>query len=168
MVPFLKKIIEAFPEAITGSAATPAAEHLFKVPEDDSRQILEEERAMAFHNAVAQFLFATIRYRRDISTTVAFLCKHVRELDEDDWGKLKHLLKYIRGTIYLPLTLEIDHTNIIKWWVDASFAVHPDCKEGHTGAMMSMGHGEGSHHGIVKKTNNQCKEFNRVGNSWSG
>ena len=31
MVPFLKKIIDDFPEAITGSVATPAADHLFKV-----------------------------------------------------------------------------------------------------------------------------------------
>eukprot|EP00957_Ditylum_brightwellii_P032859 2491532-Ditylum_brightwellii.AAC.1 len=29
MVPFLKKAIEEFPEAITGTAATPAAAHLF-------------------------------------------------------------------------------------------------------------------------------------------
>ena len=31
MVPFLKKIIEDFPEAITGSVATPVAGHLFEV-----------------------------------------------------------------------------------------------------------------------------------------
>ena len=30
--------------------------------------------------------------------------------------------------------------SVIKWWVDASFDVHPDYK-GHTGAMMSMGSG---------------------------
>ena len=30
--------------------------------------------------------------------------------------------------------------NMIKWWVDASYGVHWDCK-GHTGAMMSMGKG---------------------------
>ena len=42
--------------------------------------------------------------------------------------------------LYLPLVLEIDNLRLISWWVDASFAIHPDCK-GHTGGMMSMGKG---------------------------
>ena len=93
MVPFLKKVIEDFPEVITGSAATPAAAHLFDVWDDTDRKILEEDRACAFHPAMAQLLFATIRYRRYVQTTVVFLCTRVRELDKDDWGKLKQLLK---------------------------------------------------------------------------
>ena len=40
----------------------------------------------------------------------------------------------------MPLTLEADGTHVVKWWVDASFAVHPDMK-GHTGGMMTMGRG---------------------------
>jgi hypothetical protein len=36
--------------------------------------------------------------------------------------------------------LEADGTGVIRWWVDASFAVHPDMKS-HTGAVMSMGRG---------------------------
>ena len=42
--------------------------------------------------------------------------------------------------LYLPLILEINNLNIVKWWVDASYAIHPDCK-GHTEAMMSLGKG---------------------------
>jgi hypothetical protein len=52
--------------------------------------------------------------------------------------KLKRLLKYIRGTINMPLILKADSLNIVKWWFDASYATHGDCK-GHTGATMSMG-----------------------------
>ena len=40
----------------------------------------------------------------------------------------------------MTLTLSIDNVGIIKWWVDASYNVHPDCK-GHTGEMMSFGSG---------------------------
>jgi hypothetical protein len=36
--------------------------------------------------------------------------------------------------------LEVDDLHIVKWWVDASLAVHPDMKS-HTGAAMSMGKG---------------------------
>jgi hypothetical protein len=40
----------------------------------------------------------------------------------------------------MPLNLEADDNQIVKWWIDASFAVHPDMK-GHTGGVMSMGKG---------------------------
>ena len=40
----------------------------------------------------------------------------------------------------MPLTLEADDTHVIKWWVDASFAVHPDMKS-HTGGALIMGKG---------------------------
>ena len=49
-------------------------------------------------------------------------------------------MKYLNGTQEKVLTLKIDSINIIKWYVDASFAVHDDFKS-HTGAIMSMGKG---------------------------
>jgi hypothetical protein len=49
-------------------------------------------------------------------------------------------MRYLRGTRDMPLVLEADNLNIIKWWVDASFAVHPDMK-GHTGGVLSLGKG---------------------------
>ena len=38
------------------------------------------------------------------------------------------------------LVLGKDSTDSIQWWIDASYAVHPDMR-GHTGATMSMGNG---------------------------
>jgi hypothetical protein len=64
----------------------------------------------------------------------------VKSLDEDDWIKLKRLLKYTRGTIYIPLVLRDESLNIVKWWVDASYTTHGECR-GHTGATISMGTG---------------------------
>jgi hypothetical protein len=52
----------------------------------------------------------------------------------------------------MPLILKADSLNIIKWWVDASYATHGDCR-GHTGATMSLG--RGSVIGMSKK-----KKFN--------
>ena len=40
----------------------------------------------------------------------------------------------------MVLTLSADALNILKWYVDASFAVHADFKS-HTGSVMSMGKG---------------------------
>ena len=49
-------------------------------------------------------------------------------------------MRYIRSTIDLSLTLSASNFNAIKWWVDASYAVHPNMR-GHTGATMTLGKG---------------------------
>jgi hypothetical protein len=110
------------------------------IREDTERVLLEEVRAIAFDHTVAQLLFACHRARKDIHTAVAFLTTRVRTPDEDDWLKLKRVLRYIRSTIYLPLILRADNLNVIKWWVDVSFTTHDNCR-GHTGWTMSLGKG---------------------------
>ena len=60
--------------------------------------------------------------------------------DEDDWGKLKRVLKYLNGTKYLKLKLSVDNLGMLKWYVDGSHNVHWDCK-GHRGAVFKMGKG---------------------------
>eukprot|EP00957_Ditylum_brightwellii_P087612 6670164-Ditylum_brightwellii.AAC.1 len=40
----------------------------------------------------------------------------------------------------MPLTLEADSLHCMRWWVGASFAVHPDMKR-HTGGVLMMGKG---------------------------
>ena len=47
-------------------------------------------------------------------------------------------MKYIQGTIGLPLILSIDKSGNIKWYVDASFSVHKDMRS-HNGGFMTMG-----------------------------
>ena len=49
-------------------------------------------------------------------------------------------MKYLRKTINIPLILGNGGTGILKWWIDASFAVHHNMR-GNTGGGMSMGRG---------------------------
>ena len=141
MTPYTNEIITSFPEVIDTTAATPAADHLFKVRElDNHNSYLPNEQASMFHRSTAQLLFLSGRARRDIQVAVAFLTTRVKHPDEDDWGKLKRVLRYLKGTADLSLNLSADGFHIIHWYIDASFAAHDDCK-GHTGAMMTMGDG---------------------------
>ncbi len=71
---------------------------------------------------------------------MAFLTTQVQAPDEDDWGKLKRVLKYLKGTTTIGIRLEANEVPVVKWGVDASHAVHNDCKS-HTGAAMSLGKG---------------------------
>ena len=108
------------------NARTPAANHLFKVRDDQKK--LPETLAQVFHTFTARDLFDTKEARPDIHTTVAFLTTRVLCTDDDNWTKLVCLIRYLRATLTLPLILSADSTNIVKWWVDGSFGVHPDTR----------------------------------------
>ena len=85
-------------------------------------------------------LFVTSGARKHIKMSIALVCTQVKVLDEDDWGNLVRVLRYITGTLHLPFILRSNIISVIKWWVDASFAAQPNCK-GATRVMMSMGSG---------------------------
>ena len=141
MKDYIESIVKDFPyqqELGAGKAKTPAAEHLFKV--DPNGKKLSKEKAEVFHTTVTEALFVCKRSRADIQTAVAFLCTRVKDPDEDDWKTLLRLLRYLRGTKNLCLTLKADNLSMVSWWADAAFAVHPDMKS-HTGGIMSLGKG---------------------------
>jgi hypothetical protein len=92
------------------------------------------------HTIIAKGLFACKRARPDIHTAIAFLCTHVKHPTTEDWEKLLRLLKYsINGSQKDKLVLGAQDLSV-KWYVDASFAVHPDYKS-HMGSVMTFEHG---------------------------
>ena len=117
---------------------TPAPENLFTVNEDCEK--LPEEMAADFHTIVAKTLYVTKRARPDTCLAVAFLSTRVRAPDKDDWEKLRHLMEYLRRDHTRPLVLGAKNNGLLMWYVDASFAVHPNMR-GHTGGGMTMGNG---------------------------
>ena len=104
MIPYLLEILRDFPELLSNIATSPAADHLFKVHPDEEGQLLPEEHAISFHHFIARIIFMSSRAHRDIQTAVAFLTARVKVPDEDGWGKLKCVLKYIKGTVGIKLT----------------------------------------------------------------
>ena len=117
MIKYLKGVIDEFPEDLpTRHAATPASDNLFKVRDenDPAYRPLPKEKARQFHHTVAQLLFMSSRSRRDIQTTVAFLTTRVKKPDEDDWGKLRRCLSYLKGTRYMKLTLEVNDLRVVE------------------------------------------------------
>ena len=50
------------------------------------------------------------------------------------------MIRYLRGTKDLILTLQANNDGIVQWWIDASYAVHEDMK-GHTRATLLLGKG---------------------------
>ena len=73
----------------------------------------------------------------DIQTPVAFMTTRVQGPNVDDYKKLACTIRYLRSMPDLALTLEANDMHVIKWWVNASFAIHPDMCS-HMGGMMSL------------------------------
>jgi hypothetical protein len=116
---YLRKVIKEFPKEITGVCVTPVSDHLFKVQEDGRK--LSKELAEVFHDTVYQLFFAANRVRRDIQMAVSFLTTQVKAPDQDDWGKLVRVLKYLNGTCYMKLILSTDKMKFtVHWYVDGS------------------------------------------------
>jgi hypothetical protein len=109
MITYTSKILTNFPEPITTSCATPGADPHFTVREESKAKFLSEAQAQAFHHTVTQLLFLCKRTRRDIQTAVSFLTTRVKRPDKDDWGKLKRILQYLRGTHHMKLNLSADN-----------------------------------------------------------
>ena len=126
------------PTEMDGLAITPAASNLFTVREDTN--MLDDEWAELYHHITAQLLYLCQCVRLDLQPTVAFLTTRVTQPDVNDWKKLTHCIWYLRDSKDLYLTLEADNDIDIKWWIDASFAIHPDMKS-HMGETMSFGKG---------------------------
>lgn len=139
MTDYIDELLKEVPtELMKGVSSTAAAGHLFAVNEKAEK--LDGETAILFHHLTAKLLYLSKRTCPDLQTPVSFLTTRVRNPDIDDWKKLGRCLRFLRDTRTDPLTLQADGSGVIRWWVDASFAVHGDMRS-HTGAMMTMGKG---------------------------
>ena len=57
-------------------------------------------------------IFKSSISRRYIQIAVALLVTRVKQPDEDDWGKLKRVLRYLNGARGLKLTLSSDDISV--------------------------------------------------------
>jgi hypothetical protein len=141
MTDYVKKMTEDFfdeyPEEFK-KAKYPWDDKLFIVNPNSPR--LDKNKAETFHTYTAKGLFAGKRGRQDMGPVIAFLTTRVQQPTKQDWTKLVQMLRFLSATKDDKPTFEMNRMNIIEWYLDASFAVHPDMKS-HTGATMTLGKG---------------------------
>jgi hypothetical protein len=116
-------ILEEAPEDMDGKAITPATLNLFMVREDAEK--LDDRKAEMYHHLTAKLLYLCKQAHLDLQTAVSFLITQVTGLDKDDWKKLARCIRYLQDSKDLYLILETEDGITVKWWIDASFAVHP-------------------------------------------
>jgi hypothetical protein len=135
---YVESVLEEAPSDMDGEAETPAAEHLFTV--QDNAPKVTKDIGDLYHSLTARLLFLSKRLQPEIQTAVVFLCTRTQATDTDDYNKLASVVHYLRWYPKLALTLEADNIWVVKWSIDASFAVHADMWS-HTGGCGSLGKG---------------------------
>ena len=138
MFDYIDNMLGDLPEDMCGMVTSPGADHLFTMSNTGKK--LTREQSEMFHHNVAKLLFLCKRACPDIQTAMAFLTTHVMAPDEDDYKKLARVMRYLRGTKTMPLTLEADNLQLVKWWIDGAFATHRDMRS-HTSRALSLGKG---------------------------
>ena len=101
---------------------------------------LPPDKSKLFHHCVAKLLYVALRCRLDILLAISFLCTRVTVSTEEDWCKLKRLIRYLHGTVDRKLTIGAHDLSIMDVFVDASYAVHPNMRS-HTGGCIFFGRG---------------------------
>ena len=101
------------------------------------------------------------RSRRDIQLPIDLLTTRVNIPYEDDWGKLKHVLKYLKGTKHVKLTISVYILSIIKWRVYESDRTYMDCKC-HSGYVMSLVKGAIVSFSKKKKSNTKSSTGEKI------
>jgi hypothetical protein len=149
MTKYVENMLNDFPVKLGKKdvAKTPAGDNLFNL---GTGAKLDTKRAEIFHTFIGKGLFLCKRARPDIQQAISVLCTRVRDPNQVDWEKKMRAMNYLNGTKEENLTLSADNLRVVKWYVDASFAVHPDSKS-HTGAMMTLG----------KEQCNQSREYKK-------
>ena len=136
---FVKKLYNELPDDMKEGRYryTPAPEDLFKIKEDSPK--LDCARKETYHCITAKTLWLSQRSRSDIQLATGYHCSRVKEPNEDDWNKLKWLMRYVWWTRFIPTIIGITEEGAIIY-IDGSHAIHADTK-GHSGMYTTMGKG---------------------------
>ena len=84
MIKYLHKIMYELTEFIRGTKACTVGDNLFKIQDNEDKELLPEEMARQFNQTTAQLLFICKRARPDVETLVYFLTTRVEDPDVDD------------------------------------------------------------------------------------
>ena len=88
-----------------------------------------------------QGMFLVKRGRPDEEPAFGFFSSRVQCSTKQDKSKLEKTLGHLLYTKDDVLTLEADNHNNLYWYIDASFAAHPDMKS-HTGSVLTLSYNQ--------------------------
>jgi hypothetical protein len=140
MQSYVNDIVDNYvaPSARCKGVSTPADQDLFEIHPDSA--ILGDEDKERFHSMTARLLYLAKRVRPDILTPIAFLATRVTQPTAQDDKKLSRVIRYLKGSKDMHLTLSADNALGVVAYIDASYGPHSDGKS-HSGSVITLGRG---------------------------
>jgi hypothetical protein len=108
-----------------------------------TRQEWEEMRTVPYVNILGAVAYIAIATRPDIAYAVSVLARFSKDPGPKHWKALKHLLRYLRGTIDYKLTYAPDPTSndLFTSYCDADHGGNPDNGRSTSGFIVKIGTG---------------------------
>jgi hypothetical protein len=94
MIDYIKMICMDLLKDMIGSAATPAANHLFWIDDENAAPLDKDHTDLSIHLTM-QLLFLSQRACPDVQTTVLFLWGCIQQPNDHDYKKLACVMKYL-------------------------------------------------------------------------
>ena len=108
-----------------------------KPPTSEER---EEMQRTPYLNAIDALNYLVICTCPDISYTIGCLAHYSEDPGQTHWTAVKHLMRYLKGTIDLKLTYIPTNCNLpFRTWTDADHDGNPDNGKSSTGYLLKIG-----------------------------
>jgi hypothetical protein len=108
-----------------------------------SSKDIEEMRSVPYLQAVGALMYLATATRPDIAYTVGVLARFNKNPGMTHWKAVKHLFRYLKGTLDLKLTYAPDptSTDLFISYTDADHGGNPDNGRSTSGYVVKMGTG---------------------------
>ena len=116
--------------------------HLSKAMGPSSPSEKEEMQNIPYLNAIGALNYLAICTRPDISYAVGCLARYSGDPGLMHWIAVKHVMRYLKGTIDLKLTYSLSNIDrSFQIWTDADHGGNPDNGKSTSGYMLKIGTG---------------------------
>ena len=123
MIKYLDSALQWLSNHFGVTTTTSSAYYLFKVRNEIKTHYLTEDQAQSFRHTLSQLMFVSATEIWYIQTKVKFLTTHVKKQDENNLGKLNHVLNYLKLKRKLKLYLSVGDISVVKRWIYTLYMV---------------------------------------------
>ena len=137
---YVNKILERFGMQDCRARETPCEP---KLEYSEDSQKLTDPRE--YREAVGTLLYLSTCTRPDLSYVVSNLSRHFAEPTDEHWKTVRHVFRYLKGTMNQGLTFTQDDTNSLglRVFTDADWASDASDRRSTTGYCVSLSQGNG-------------------------
>ena len=130
---YIKTVLERFRMFECRTMSTPASAVQLKKPDESEVSV-----DIPYRKATGSLIYLCYT-RPDVQYAVGQVCKHNNSYGKPHWAAVKHILRYLRGTI--DQSLRFDGTKPLRLtaYCDADFAMAEDNRRSYSGYTMYLG-----------------------------